>query len=136
MLVLVFPSHHNPEEIHTFKHNAALSQLFEEYGAWAQAMNIESIGQLNTIVRHDRFKSYVQICESRQNQMLSSVCELIMRGHKSTNGPMAITEALRQSHQNSTSIVVGGAQNVSDQIRLIAISGPSSSGKTTFAKKL
>lgn len=102
-------------------------------------MGIESIGQLNQINRTERFKSYVQICESRQNQMVSQVCELIMRGHKSQNGPMAITEALKESEKmkaGKDSIIIGGSENQTDKIKLIAISGPSSSGKTTFAKKL
>ncbi|CAL6062803.1 Uridine_kinase [Hexamita inflata] len=137
MLVLIYPSHKNSEVIPEFKHNAPLSQIYEEYGHWAGVMDIESIGQLNAINRTDRFKSYVQICESRQNQMLSQVCELIMKGHKSMNGPMAITEALKyNAAQESNGIMLGDLTQQTDQIKLVAISGPSSSGKTTFAKKL
>jgi len=138
-MVLVYPSHTAPGTVPQFVHNMPLSSIYEEYGNWARVMNIESIGQLNAINRTERFKSYVQICESRQNQMLSQVCELIMRGHKSTNGPMAITEALKDSQRrNESTIIVGGSSTdfQTDQIKLIAISGPSSSGKTTFAKKL
>ena len=83
MIVLIFPSHHSPTTIPEFKHNVPLAQIYQEYGNWARVMGIESIGQLNQINRTERFKSYVQICESRQNQMVSQVCELIMRGHKS-----------------------------------------------------
>lgn len=59
MIVLIFPSHHDPTEVPEFKHNVPLSQIYHEYGNWARVMGIESIGQLNQINRTERFKSYV-----------------------------------------------------------------------------
>lgn len=58
-------------------------------------MKIESIGQLNKINRTERFKSYVQICESRQNEMVAQTCELILRSYKSSDGPVAIIDAIK-----------------------------------------
>eukprot|EP00703_Trepomonas_sp_PC1_P002583 JAP94023.1 Uridine kinase [Trepomonas sp. PC1] len=136
MMVMTFPSHRNCCEIPKFKHNKPLSGIYEEYATWCQAMKIESIGQLNKINRTERFKSYVQICESRQNEMVAQTCELILRGHKSTDGPIAIADAIKESQRNKRDIIVGNTADQSDQIKLVIISGPSSSGKTTFAKKL
>lgn len=68
--------------------------------------------------------------------MVAQACELILRGYKSVDGPVAIMDAIKETNQKETDIIVGGVKNQSDQIKLVVISGPSSSGKTTFAKKL
>jgi uridine kinase len=69
--------------------------------------------------------------------MVAQTCELVLRGHKSTDGPIAIADAIREgAKRKEGDIMVGGTSEQSDQIKLVVISGPSSSGKTTFAKKL
>lgn len=97
MIVLLYPSNSQPNVVPEFDHNGPLSSIYEEYSNWSNVMQIESIGHLNSINRSERFKSYVQICESRQNQMMAKVCQLISRGHKSLSGPMTIHDALNQN---------------------------------------
>ena len=70
--------------------------------------------------------------------MISMICELIVNGYKSNDGPVAITDFMESPFNPDRSrVLVSEPKNTSsDNIRLIMISGPSSSGKTTFAKKL
>ena len=39
--------------------------------------------------------------------MVAQTCELILRGHKSTDGPIAIAEAIKETQKVKQDIIVG-----------------------------
>ncbi|KAH0573760.1 Uridine kinase [Spironucleus salmonicida] len=140
MIVIVYPSHTNHFEIPEFQHNATIHQLYQENQNWSKVLKVSSLGQLNAINRDERLKSYIQICESRQNQRIGEVCKLILNGRNQfcVDGPITVKDAYKtvKENFNKNSIVIGRQATVQDEIKLVMISGPSSAGKTTFAKKL
>lgn len=59
MIVLLYPSKEDPLVVPKFNHNSPVSHMYEEYGRWADTMQISTIGQLNGINRSERLKSYI-----------------------------------------------------------------------------
>ncbi len=85
---------------------AKLAQVFEEADHWLQRMSVEDIGRLNRIVREDRVHQLILVAEALHEQRVARVASEIAEGHL---------------HRG---------------VRIVLIAGPSSSGKTTFSKRL
>lgn len=104
--ILQYPHKENPTYLGEITTYAKLSKVFQQAGNWLQRVGVEDIGRLNRMVRDD-------------NQ---------------THEIILVAEALHE--QNVAQI----ARQICDQyetgVRLVLIAGPSSSGKTTFAKRL
>jgi len=86
----------------------ALLAAHQDHLAFGKAWNVDSVGALNALQQVGRSrKDFVLQCEFRQEQKLA-----------------AIAAAIVDRKQKGT------------QVKVIAIAGPTSSGKTTFANKL
>ncbi|QTA37612.1 nucleoside kinase [Thermosipho ferrireducens] len=103
--VLVLPKFDNGNPICEFKPLPKLSAVFLEYEKWLEIMNIDSVGDLNS---------------------------LIARGERTVTDLIIMAEAL---HEKRIAMIAEEIKQ-KPKVRLILIAGPSSSGKTTFSKRL
>src|SRR5690606_13511236 len=83
-----------------------LTQVFREADHWLQRMGVEDIGRLNRIVREDRVHELILVAEALHEQRIAWIASEIVYKHEK------------------------------EGVRIVLIAGPSSSGKTTFAKRL
>ena len=86
-----------------------LLSVFREYGQWMELMGIRDVGCLNEAIAGDRAREVVLVSEALHEQRVARIADEI---------------ATRQQNGD------GG------RVRLVLIAGPSSSGKTTFSKRL
>lgn len=105
--ILQYPRQENPAELRTIRAYDKLGAVFQQTDDWLRRMDIEDVGKLNRVVQN---KNHLH--------------ELVL-----------IAEALHEQN------VAGIAEDISERqsqgdLRLVLIAGPSSSGKTTFAKRL
>lgn len=83
-----------------------LTQVFQEADHWLQRMGVEDIGRLNSIVRADQVHELILVAEALHEQRVARIAGEIRRQHEDQG------------------------------VRIVLIAGPSSSGKTTFSKRL
>ena len=103
--ILQYPRKENPTELQDLKLYEKLHTVFRQADDWLEKLQIEDIGRLNHLVRHNRIDEIVLVAEALHEQNVASIASQI-----------------RQQHE--------------DGVRIILIAGPSSAGKTTFAKRL
>jgi uridine kinase len=104
--ILQYPRKENVTELVPVTAYTQLSAVFNQADAWLQRMNVEDIGRLNQIVRENRVHELILVAEALHEQHVATIAREICRKHDE-NG-----------------------------VRLVLIAGPSSSGKTTFSKRL
>ncbi len=104
--ILQYPRREHPTDLRPIRAYTKLGTVFQQADAWLERMGVEDIGRLNRIVRGNR------------------VHELIL-----------VAEALHEQH---IAVIAGDICSRYEQqgVRLVLIAGPSSSGKTTFSKRL
>lgn len=83
-----------------------ISMIFTEAETWLQRIGVEDIGKLNRLIRADQVQELILVAEARHEQEIARIAGEIYRRH----------------HEQGA--------------RLVLIAGPSSSGKTTFSKRL
>lgn len=91
-------------QIPEFADSPAFLRVLHKAEKWAMNCNAEMIYKMNRLIENGREVAFVNMCETRHNNQLCELGELIAKDIQA--------------------------------IRLIAIAGPSSSGKTTFSKRL
>jgi uridine kinase len=91
-------------QIPEFADSPGFLRVLNKAEQWAINCEAEMIYKMNRIVENKREVAFVNMCETRHNNQLCELGEIISKDIKT--------------------------------IRLIAIAGPSSSGKTTFSKRL
>lgn len=103
---IALPLRTDPTRLHQSVHQEKMFDVFHQYQSWVEIMGVPTVGQLNSKV------------------LAGDASELIK-----------IAEAF---HENKLAQVVGCVAEANRErgVRLVLISGPSSSGKTTFAKRL
>ena len=105
--ILQYPRKETPDELWPIRSYGKLSQIFQQTDQWLHHMDVEDIGRLNQIVRDEEDpQELILIAEALHEQNVA-----------------AIAGEIRERHRQ-------------DGTRLVLIAGPSSSGKTTFAKRL
>ena len=105
-ILLRYPRSTNPLVIGTFSDNPVLFSIYQEYKRWGSILSADCLGKVNRLCEERRIAPFIQVAESLQNKKISSIADLIAK------------------------------KRASARLRFILIAGPSSSGKTTFAKKL
>lgn len=80
--------------------------VFSEYTRWVDVLGVATIGVLNTRILEGGGGDLIKIAEAFHEKKLASIADQIAAAHETGGG------------------------------RIVLISGPSSSGKTTFAKRL
>lgn len=104
--ILQYPRQENPVQLGEMMAHGKLTQVFREADEWLRRMNVEDVGRLNRVVRENRVHELILVAEALHEQRVA----LIAR------------EICNRYNQHNT--------------RLVLIAGPSSSGKTTFSKRL
>jgi len=105
--ILQYPRRESVNELLTLEAYNKLSQVFNQADDWLRRMDVEDVGRLNRIVKdQNRIHELILVAEALHEQHIAQIAHDISQKHQ---------------HQG---------------VRLVLIAGPSSSGKTTFAKRL
>ena len=104
--ILQYPRKESPHTLGKIGEFKKLTAVFQESDYWLTQMGVEDIGQLNRLVREDRVHELILVAEALHEQRVAQIASEIRHNHE-TQG-----------------------------LRIVLIAGPSSSGKTTFAKRL
>ena len=103
---VAIPARTNPEELTTIVHHDKMFDIFHEYQQWIDIMGVPTIGDLNRRVLEGDASELIKIAEAFHELKIASIAR-------------SIAEA-----------------NSERGVRMVLISGPSSSGKTTFSKRI
>ncbi|HQD92863.1 MAG TPA: nucleoside kinase [Bacilli bacterium] len=102
--VVQYPRAEEKGDIPPFEDSTSFGRMLKESQQWARLIECDRIPLLNKYIESNRVMDLVNMCESKHNNMLSELGQIIK-------------------------------DNI-DNIKIIAIAGPSSSGKTTFSHRL
>ena len=103
---LALPLRTSPEELHKHVSQEKMFGIFREYQSWVALMGVPTIGAVNARALAGDAGSMIKIAEAFHERKFAEVADAIQEAHR-TRG-----------------------------VRMVLISGPSSSGKTTSAKRL
>ena len=103
---LSLPLRTAPDRLQREVHQEKMFDVFHQYQSWVEIMGVPTVGQLNSKVLAGDASELIKIAEAFHENKLAQVAG-------------CVAEANRERG-----------------VRLVLISGPSSSGKTTFAKRL
>ncbi len=100
------PLRTNPSRVHNDHLQEKMFDVFRDYQRWNEIIGVAHVGQINQQILAGRIGDMVRVAEAVQERSLSSIADRIYTA------------------------------NIHHGTRLVLISGPSSSGKTTTAKRL
>lgn len=106
-ILLRVPSRNNPNELYEFVRQDKMLDVFKQHLHWMDILDMSNVGDLNSAVNDGRATDIINVTEALQEKIISNIAD-------------RITER----------------QNTDRPVKLVLISGPSSSGKTTFSKRL
>jgi uridine kinase len=104
--ILQYPQKENPTTVRPINTFSKIVGVFRQADDWLARMDVEDMGRLNRIIREDRAHELILVAEALHEQHIAHIADEIREQHE-TKG-----------------------------VQLVLIAGPSSSGKTTFAKRL
>ena len=107
-LLLRVPNRHKPEELSPFNEQPKTFDIFAETLRWNRIMGLDNVGDVNCACEPGTGPDLIQIAEALQEKKIVSIAEEIERRHADREHP----------------------------VRLVLITGPTSSGKSTFCKRL
>lgn len=106
-LLLQVPNRSNPDKLEEILKQEKMLEVFKEHRRWNQILGIGTVGDFNKACNAGYATELINVSEALQEKRISQIAdEIFHRG--------------QQGHP----------------VKLILISGPSSSGKTTFSKRL
>ena len=106
-LLLRIPNRTNPAKLEEVVKQDKMLEVFQEYHNWNKILGINTVGNLNVACNKGFATELINVSEALQEKKISQIADEITR--RNQNG---------------------------ERIKLVLISGPSSSGKTTFSKRL
>lgn len=106
-LLLRIPSRENPTKLEEVVKQEKMLEVFQEYHRWNQILGISTVGDLNVACNHGHATDLINVSEALQEKKIAQIADEIT--HRDQDGK---------------------------RVKLVLISGPSSSGKTTFSKRL
>lgn len=106
-LLLRIPTRSNPNVLEEVIKQEKMLDVFKEYIQWSNIMGLSNAGDFNIACAQGYATDLINVAEALQEKKISQIAETIY--HRGKNG---------------------------DRVKLVLISGPSSSGKTTFSKRL
>lgn len=107
-LLLRVPNRHKPEELAPFVEQPKTFEVFSENLKWNRIMGLENAGDVNLACQRGEASDLIKIAEALQEKKIVQIAEEIERRVSDPENP----------------------------VRLVLITGPSSSGKSTFCKRL
>jgi len=106
-LLLQLPSREDPSRVADFVDQPRTYEIFKEALRWNIIMGLGTVGDVNEAFLKGRASELIQIAEALQEKKIVKIAEEIDRRYRSEN-----------------------------PLKVVLITGPSSSGKTTFCKRL
>ena len=106
-LLLRIPDRNNPEQLKPFVEQPKTYAMFDEMLRWNKIMNLNTVGDVNRSIEDGQASELIQIAEALQEKKIVQIAEEINRRFRSET-----------------------------PVKVVLITGPSSSGKTTFCKRL
>jgi uridine kinase len=107
-ILLRVPDRHNPEELAPFVEQPKTFEVFSENLKWNRIMGLDNVGDVNLACQRGEAGDLINIAEALQEKKIVQIAEEIERRANDPENP----------------------------VRLVLITGPSSSGKSTFCKRL
>lgn len=106
-ILLRVPSRENPHVLEEFVRQDKMLEVFKEHLHWMDILGMSNVGDLNEAVNEGRATDIINVTEALQEKLISNIADRIAE-----------------------------RENTDRRVRFVLISGPSSSGKTTFSKRL
>lgn len=106
-LLLRIPCRNNPNKLEELVKQEKMLEVFQEYHRWNQILGISTVGDFNIACNSGHATDLINVSEALQERKIAHIADEIT--HRNENG---------------------------ERVKLVLISGPSSSGKTTFSKRL
>lgn len=106
-LLLRIPSRENPTKLEEVVKQEKMLEVFQEYHRWNQILGISTVGDLNVACNEGHATDLINVSEALQEKKIAQIADEIT--YRDQDGK---------------------------RVKLVLISGPSSSGKTTFSKRL
>lgn len=107
-MLLRVPDRNNPNELAPFVDQPKTFAMFKENLRWNTIMHLSTVGDVNHAFKKGSASELIQVAEALQEKKIVQIAEDIERRYRRRENPL----------------------------RLVLITGPSSSGKTTFCKRL
>lgn len=104
--ILRVPDRHQPEQLAPFIEQPKTFEVFREAMKWNDIMQLENVGDVNKICQHGGATDLIQISEALQDKKVFQMVEDIEKRFRA------------------------------GKVKVVLITGPSSSGKTTVCKRL
>lgn len=105
--LLRVPNKDNPEQLEIVIKQEKMLDVYNEYRRWENIMGVQTVGDFNELCLKGYATDAIQISEALQEKKIAQIADMIY--HRDING---------------------------SKVRVVLIAGPSSSGKTTFSKRL
>lgn len=106
-VLLRVPNRNDPEVVEEVIEQKKMYDVFKEYLNWLNIIDLRNVGDLNVACLNGLATDLINVSEALQEKKIAHIADEIF--HRGQNG---------------------------NRVKLILISGPSSSGKTTFSKRL
>ena len=106
-MLLRVPDRHSPEELAPFFEQPKTFDVFSETLRWNRIMGLDNVGDVNCAIESGKASDLIQVAEALQEKKIVQIAEEIERRHA-----------------------------LEDPVRIVLITGPTSSGKSTFCKRL
>lgn len=106
-MLLRIPNRHKPNELAPFLEQPKTFEVFSENLRWNFIMGLENVGDVNQACKEGKASDLIQIAEALQDRKIVQIAEEIDRRSRNDG-----------------------------EVKIVLITGPSSSGKSTFCKKL
>lgn len=103
---LQYPRRENPGKLQDSFRSPRLNRIFQQTGDWLRLMNLEDMGQLNQALADNQAQEIILVQEALHERRIADIGERVAEAY-SNHGA-----------------------------RVVLIAGPTSSGKTTFSKRL
>ena len=107
-MLLRVPNRHKPEDLAPFTEQPKTFEVFSENLRWNKIMGLDNVGDVNIACQSGEAPDLIKIAEALQEKKIVQIAE----------------EIERRMHDDS------------NPLKLVLITGPSSSGKSTFCKRL
>lgn len=107
-ILLRVPDRHHPEDLAPLHEDPKTFEVFAETHKWNWIMGLSNVGDVNESILKGNASDLIQISEALQEKKIVQIAEEIERRHNDPDNP----------------------------VKLVLITGPSSSGKSTVCKRL
>jgi len=107
-MLLRLPDRHNPNQLAPFIDQPKTFAMFNENLRWNSIMHLSNVGDVNHAIESGAASELIQVAEALQEKKIVQIAEEIEKRYRRRENPL----------------------------RLVLITGPSSSGKTTVCKRL